>query len=388
MTRTEERLADALDAAARALQEDTLRPLVVPEPPRHRFALAAPLAAAAGLLLVVGIGVAVASYLPGSGRPANSAQGAPAYYVEAPADGHPPVVRSTATGQVTATVGVPHARATTWALVTAAANGIFFTVVPAATGEQVYRFRLSAAGRVGDLSRVPGGALAGTGWTADAMAASPDGSRLAVALTSAAQDDHIDVVNTATGTKSVWQGGIAQKYAFRVLDLSWTSNGELAYFGQWCPHRNPDAPSCWPGMETGGAKAEVRGLRPTGRGGSLNGGVRLFRPPAGISFIAQALISLNGSTITAVAVTPGELAVEQISIATGRRERVLYRRTLVSIASRSVLLSSDGSGRYWMVDGVTCVSSSRCGVGFNGWIHDGQLVPLQPSGGSAVSEAW
>ena len=46
MTRTEERLADALGAAALALREDTLRPLQGPERGRHRLDWIAPVAAA------------------------------------------------------------------------------------------------------------------------------------------------------------------------------------------------------------------------------------------------------------------------------------------------------------------------------------------------------
>ena len=107
MTRTEERLADALDAAARALREDTLRPLLVPERPRHRPALAAPLAAAAALLLVVGVGVAIAK-LAAPGRPSSTVPGPPPYYVEAGFVGGLPQVRSTATGAVTDAVTVPY----------------------------------------------------------------------------------------------------------------------------------------------------------------------------------------------------------------------------------------------------------------------------------------
>ncbi len=101
MTRTEERLADALGAAALALREDTLRPLQGPERERHRLAWVAPVAAAASVFLVVGLGVALAGYLPGSGR-VNRSPGPltapPRYYVEAGLSGELPTVRSTRSG--------------------------------------------------------------------------------------------------------------------------------------------------------------------------------------------------------------------------------------------------------------------------------------------------
>jgi hypothetical protein len=107
--------------------------------------------------------------------------------------------------------------------------------------------------------------------------------------------------------------------------------------------------------------------------------------------------------ITAVALTgsaagssaPRELAVEQISVATGKRLSVLYRRDLgrTSAASNSpeylypVTLSADGTGRYWML-GATFCGTTRCSGGFNGWIDGGQLMPLLPDNGTAASEAW
>src|SRR5215470_10970566 len=56
MTATEDRLREALAAAASAVREDTLRPLTVPERgPRRWPRLLAPVAAAAAVLLIVGV---------------------------------------------------------------------------------------------------------------------------------------------------------------------------------------------------------------------------------------------------------------------------------------------------------------------------------------------
>jgi dipeptidyl aminopeptidase/acylaminoacyl peptidase len=424
MTRTEERLADALDAAARALREDALRPLLAPGRRHHRPALAAPLAAAAALLLVVGVGVAVAK-LAAPGRPPSTAPGPPPYYVEAGFASGLPQVRSTATGAVTDTVRVPYVPSGLGPnLVAAAGNGVFFAAVTQRAEERIYRFRLTAGGRVSDLAAIPGRAIDDSKWGIGAMAASPDGSRLAVALnptsgtstgscsssgpcsyTYSADNGYIDIIDTANGDRSVWQGGTGQNFVFSVVSLSWTGNGnELAYLGEWCPQSGGNsASSCLPGTGTGGAKAQVWTLDPTTGGGTLTSGRLLFGTSAAFPDLPQALISPDGSTITAASVTslaganptPTQLVVEQISIATGKPLRVLYRQDLRHAFGASnpqgyvvlLTLKSDAAARYWMVSGLFC-GVSRCNGGVNGWIDGGRLVPLQPAGQSVGSEAW
>ena len=410
MTRTEARLADALDAAARALRDDTLRPLLIPQRSRHRAAWTAPVAAAASLLLVVGVAVAVARYLPGPAR--LSVPGPPPrYYVEAGGHGDLPVVRSTATGTVTARVQVPHSQL--GYLVTAAANGLFFTVVPAAAGVQIYQFRLTAAGRVSSLGALPGGALPGPQMAPHAVAASPDGSWVAVAV-NAGRDDQIDVVDTANGARTVWQGGIEPSYGFSVTSLSWTGSGnELVYYGEWCPQPQPQQSSsqggtttqtvtpCQAGKAGEGAKAEAWKLDPASRGGSLTSGHPLFSLPAG-RYLPQVVISPDGTTLTALSVrenragTPEHLSVEKISVTTGKLSGVLYSQDLVRSAAANgslaylypISLSADAVGQHWMLSSGFCNSSGQCGGGLNGWIDGGRLVPLQPADGSVTSEAW
>ena len=140
MTRTEERLTDALGAAARAVRDDTLPPLQFSERERRRPAWVAPVAAAASLLLVVGLAMAVSGHLHRSERRAPPAAAPPRYYVGQHVNGGRPVVRSTATGAVTATVPVPR---TGFNIAAAERNGIFFVVafVRGLAGERLYRFR-------------------------------------------------------------------------------------------------------------------------------------------------------------------------------------------------------------------------------------------------------
>jgi dipeptidyl aminopeptidase/acylaminoacyl peptidase len=424
MTRTEERLADALDAAARALREDALRPLLAPGRRHHRPTLAAPLAAAAALLLVVGIGVAVAK-LAAPQQPPSTTLGPPPYYVEAGFAGGLPQVRSTATGAVTDTVRVPYVPSGLGPnMVAAAGNGVFFAAVTQQVGERIYRFRLTAGGRVSHLAPVPGSAIGDSQWGIGAMAASPDGSRLAVGLTPTSgtysagcsssgpcsytysgQNGSIDIIDTANGERSVWQGGTGPKFLFTVVSLSWTGSGnELAYLGEWCPQSGgSSASSCLPGTGTGGAKAQVWTLDPTTGGGSLTSGRLLFGTSAAFPDLPQALISPDGSTITAASITssaeasgtPSQLAVEQISVATRRPLRVLYRQDLRQAFGANnpqgyvalLTLKSDLAAQYWMVSGLFC-SVTRCNGGVNGWIDGGRLVPLQPAGQNVGSEAW
>ena len=402
MTRTEERLVDALDAAARALREDTLRPLRVPKRSQYRSAVAAPLAAAAALLLVVGLGVIVAGYLPGSGQQSTATSSPPRYYVETGTSG-PPVVRSTASGAVTATVRVPHVRYAAGAyLLTAAANGLFFTVVQLATGVRTYRFRLTAEGKVTAIAALRGGMLASSKWDADAIAASPDGLRVAVSLTptsSSAGSDQIDVINTATGETSRWAGGIRHGDTFSVISLSWTSNGnELAYYGQWCPRKSANTTPGWctNGTGTGGAEAQVWTLDPASSGGALTSGRKLFSLSPKYPYVPQAMISADGSAITAVVPTGSgsgvptassaltSVAVEQIPLAKGKQPSVLYSRPLSQ--STFFSLNTDATGQDWMFSGAC--SDGLCTNGFNGWIDHGRLVPLQPTTGEILDEAW
>lgn len=436
MTRTEERLVDALDAAARVLREDTLRPLPAPGRLKPRPALAAPLAAAAAMLLVVGLGVTLARYLPGSGRSSATGTTPPRYYVEQDLNGSPPVVRSTATGKVTDTVPVPAVpHAVGQDLVAAARDGTFFVAayLTGANRQRIYGFRLTRSGRVTGFFRVPGKTLGGGVWGADAIAASPDGSQVAVAYSAAdftctmhptnvtagqtcassLPGDYIDVVSVATGATRVWRGAAVHRgSSFIIASLSWTGNGrELVYLGQWCPSGAMSSEFClMTGNETSppDRPAEVWALDPASGGGRLASGRPLLRETARFPYIAQAAISPDGSVITALVLrgpvvgwyaaagaVPSELSVVQISRATGKQLRVLYRRDLGATAATNqtpefLYLSRDVTGQYWMLNGGYCSpsDSNSCQGGFNGWIDDGRLVPLSPTNGRLADEAW
>ena len=285
MSRTEDRLADALAAAARAVPEETLRPLIAAPVRSRRPSWLTPAAAALAIALVVSLAIAAGTLFTGSrpsGPPAGGQHLVPRYYVVEGLQGGPPVVRATATGKITSTVPVPKsANLGLDDLVASGRGGQFFVVAaaPGIQGQRLYRFRLTSTGQVTGFAPLPGGTLGNRNWTADAIAAAPDGSRVAVSLSWAGpvcgngpgepacphfstRPSYIDIIETATGTRSVWRGGTSN--AFTVASLSWTAHGrQLVYLGQSCAHFQPNSEVCASGVRT----AQVRALNPAARGG-------------------------------------------------------------------------------------------------------------------------
>jgi hypothetical protein len=425
MTSIQDRLTDAMSAAAGTVREAELRPLAVRQRRWHQAAWAAPAATAAAVVLVIGLAVSVSNGLFGTHQPAGPGHLPTAphrFYLATDIGSWQTTVRSTATGKAVAVVPVPSLQAAgsvSPALATAG-NGTFYIAAfrRGAAGEQIYRFRVTPAGQVTGFARVPGGVLR-PGWAADALAASPDGSLLAVGayyqrdhryrgqLYGPERSDQLIVIHTATGAQSLWRGGSpgGARY-FRVASLSWTADSrQLAVLGEWCP----TAPS--PGGElcpAGQRQAQLRAIGPAAHtGGSILRGRLLLRQSPRIPFLAQALISPDGSTITAMVLHgraignpqisgtfPADLSVEQISVTTGRQLSVLYRRHLGDTSEVSgpmadpLAMSADATGRDLILNGGIC--NLHCTNEFNGWLHAGRLVPLPPSGFAhrETAEAW
>ena len=426
MTRTEDRLTDALDAATRAIHEDTLRSLVEPEPRRgqrhlRRPGWLGPAAAALGVALVIGLAGLAGRIIAGHvGQTIARSAGMPRYYVEEGLGGGRPVIRSTATGAVTGTVPVPAAgSAPGYAIISAAdANGTFFVAAysPADRGERLYQFRLTRAGRVTGFSALPGGKLADSQWAANTLAVSPDGSRIAVGMSFTGpngpcgspsqracprpRSDYLMAISTSTGTKTVWRNEAGAPHPwFSVDSLSWTSDDrELVVLGEWCPTA-ADSEGCGPSRV-----AEVRALDPASGGGPVYSGRLLLRQSARFPYPVQALISPDGATITAVVLrgrvvgntqisgsVPQQLSVQRFSVVTGQPLTVLYRHRLgdtseVNGAPHFLALTQDALGQHLMLDIGLC--AGHCTDGVNGWIHDGRLVPLQPADGREADQAW
>jgi hypothetical protein len=404
VTRTEQRLTDALGARARAVRAGP-RPFPATRPARRwdgqRAAWwLAPAGAAAAIVLVLGLSTAITGVVPGSGRQGQpAAVPRPRYYVQSYLDGKV-VVRSVATGRVTATVPVPRPASGADRVVALAPAGhgefLAAAVPPGTSRGQVYRFTVTGSGHVTGFAAVRGGTL-GDGQHPYELAATPDGSRIAVAVhyTGLVREvDQIIVIDTMTGAQSHWRDGQPGANV-RVASLSWTSDpARLVFLYAWCPPARSSsqaAPLC---------QQQVRAIVPAAAGGAVDSGQLLLRR-AGRPGLAQVLISPDGATITAVTVTAdgqaappsrlrlnAQLRVERFSAATGKRLGVLYRRP--SDAEPAVMLRQDVAGQHWLLSGVAgCPGHCEVPSGsFNGWISHGHLVPIPPAGPRFGDEAW
>ena len=388
---------------------------------RHQPSWAAPAAAAAAMVLVIGLAVAVSHGLFGTRQPGGAGSGPAAplpFYVTTDVGITKIVVRSTATGKVVAVVPVTPGQNTGNLVAPAQAtgeNGTFYVAAfkRGVREEQIYRFRLTAAGHVTGFARVPGGALR-AGWAADSLAASANGSRIAVGayfyLTHVTpgpeQSDQVLVINTHTGAQRTWRGGsLAGGYDFfRVGSLSWGGLHQLAVLGQWCrwADPNPGSEDC-PRWER---QAQLRAINPAGPGGGSVLDGRLLLPQAPHTYLAQALVSPDGSVITAMVLRgkivgnpdisggyPANLSVERVSAATGRTLGVIYRRYLgdtseSDTATNPLALIADATGSQLILNGGIC--NLHCSNEFNGWLDRGRLVPLRPAGFAhrEAAEAW
>jgi hypothetical protein len=398
MTRTEERLIDALGAVGRSVGEQNLPPLPARSPatgPSRWGRWLAPLAAAASVVLVVATVTAVHLF---SGRPTGGAGigPPPRYYVTEESAGIQ--VRDTATGAVTARLPRPFSAPGyfgMYANVVAAGDGdrefvAEYTGTPAhgtVVQTRLYSFHVTGAGRVAGLALVKGGQLSHfIGGTA--LAVSPDGSQVAtvvyhtVGRHSPRPVPQIMVINLRTGAHSLWAGGLQRGGLYlSISSISWgPGGGFLVFLGQWCHGWLREI------CGTGPHFSQVRTLRVAPGGGRLSDGSALLSQSARYGYLAQALLSPDGRALTVVALgrphlAPGHsvsqnLRVVRIPLRGAGGARLLYRGVL-GPAHPAVSLSSDASGRHLLL------AWER-----NGWIDHGRLRLLPPQGGAAFTDAW
>ena len=190
------------------------------------------------------------------------------------------------------------------------------------------------------------------------------------------------VINLRTGARETWQGGLQRPgLSLSIPNVSWAPGGRwLVFLASWCENQTGG------GFCASGAHfAQVRTLSVAASGGPLNRGSVLLAESPSYRFIVQALLTPGGGSIT-VAVLPGPgpeggtapglvLRIIQVPLTKQRRPALLYRTLLVN--SVSVTISSDPSGRYWLLAGHS-----------NGWISGGALRPLPPQHGYAFVDAW
>jgi hypothetical protein len=173
-------------------------------------------------------GVLLAAAVSPAPPPSAATEGMPPFYLVADHFGPVADVRDSATGQVTSTVPLPAAIDPKLTQVTAAGNDRMFVLAVFSLdhGTQFYELRITAAGRSAGLTRLAIPPLPPS-QAADAIALTPDGTRLAVAVQTPGEHTTIEAITLATGALRTWtttRSGLLE-------NLSWDAAGRrLGYF--------------------------------------------------------------------------------------------------------------------------------------------------------------
>ena len=435
MTRTEERLADALHASADRVRDDRLRPFPVLESAARlgawrRAAWRAwlvPVAAAASVVLIVGLAVAVtgAPQQAGHGRPGGTGSttaGFPEYFAQfidtINMAGPTVQVRSSVTGSTVASV--PSVKVPGWVLalhaIGASPDGHTFYLAYQAFGTVnssptsqiwIYRLSITGSGAAMPLTRIEGGDIsvgAANYTSGGSLAVSPDGTKLALTIDNTDQRGHdsqgwadkIVVIDLATGARHVWRGGLYRSgKTFSIPDISWTADGRsLVFLGVWCSYPEFSSRCVSTSGPEGYRDAQVRSLSVGTGGGALDRSAVLLAQSARYPFIAAAVAGLAGAELNVVVLSGhtgpsgswSKVAVERVSAVNGSLLGVVYRSAPQRGEKQpiGVDISPDPSGRYLLL------SYRGPGEIYTGWIEAGNLhfLPVrQPYLGFLIT-AW
>jgi hypothetical protein len=243
-----------------------------------------------------------------------AARGMPPFYAVADHTRPAAVVRASATGQIASTVPLPSGTDPKLTQVTAAGDDRTFALASysLARGTQFYQLRITASGQSTGLTRLAIPPLPARE-AANAIALTPDGTRLAVAIQTNGGHGQIEVITLASGAVRSW----TTAHSGTPEDLSWDAAGrQLAYF--------------WTGA---GASADGLWLLDTGAPGTaLLSGQRLLPQTVGPDEVQDALITPSARTIIASVTYHGTTQVSQgtavggiveISAQTGRPVQTL-----------------------------------------------------------------
>jgi hypothetical protein len=433
MTRTEERLRDALHASIERVADDRLRPLPAPEPQaerqaRRRQAWRAwliPAAAAVSVALVVILAAALTGVPRPATRDSQSPAGAasprpPEYFADFSGRelGQPTgvAVYATSDGKLIGRALQPEAPGWTVlpdAVAAAPDDRTFYVEYDAGRSGTssvvaqvwIYSFSITSDGKVTPMTRIKGGVMSGQAGLGDggSMAVSPDGTELALTADTTVDlnydtqgyADKVVVIDLRTGRQSVWRGGMYRAgKVFSIPSLSWTVDGQsLVYLAQWCDFPGPTNPCTGTSGPDGYRDTQVRSIRIASGGGKLSSGLLLLSQSARYPVIVAALAGPDGSRLS-VLVLSGHLnasgewsrvAVEHVTIG-GSLLGVDYRAATRGVGGKPdwTWLSADPSGRYLLF------SYQAAGGFVTGWIGQGRvhLLPVkQPYLGYLIS-AW
>jgi hypothetical protein len=310
--------------------------------------------------------------------------GVPHYYLTNGWNSQDPVVvRATATGDVTGTVRCPGAGSTVENYVPSGHQTFFVECLVAHGATRIFRFQLTAGGRPAGYQAVRNGLFREP--VSYSLAAAADGTELALSVLPPGSGKQVVVLNTRTGARAVWRdgpGGPGMVY-LGIQTLSLTATGrELVVFG---------LPKCLHGAPGNVCRAngeEARAVTPAARGGSLSHSRLILRQAALTSLrqghINGAVVTANGRSLLANVVIGGlrsSISVVQLSAASGRRQRVLYRLS-TGDDWRYTCVTVDPSSRWLLFDAGPDHHED------NGWIDHGRLIPLRPAGNLVAYEVW
>jgi hypothetical protein len=370
MSMTQDRLRATVRAMADAVPDHAVPPLDLSrlqgqrsDPSRRPSwpRLAAPLVAAAAVIAVAATSVAVWSGAPGSHQAASSSllDRVPRYYLALipvlPRALSYAVIRNTTTGKTLATVKPPKPFNTFSAVAAAPDDRTFVleaqalhSVTSARGPARLYSLRFDPSRGSFRLDPLPVPGIP-TGTFVEGLTLSPDGTDLAVALTSLSSlgtngrtaHVQIKIYSLASNSRSqqplrVWSGPTRPVGFLAGTLLSWARTGALAFNWQQA------------GTQT------VRLLDTHTGGGSLLGDSRVALTSRihmpfskNYSILSQGLLTTDGTMITAVRYRPGTAEFMEFSARTGKLVRTVLSVHGLAYGGPPVVWASS-SGRVFI----------------------------------------